>query len=58
MGGRTKHGEEGGTPRWRVGEFVGLLVFLALAAAVLPFVRDAYIIQDVWLAICGAIGLD
>ncbi|WP_193180773.1 hypothetical protein [Nisaea sediminum] len=42
---------------WRMAEFLGLVFFLLVAAAVLPMVRDSYILQDVWVAICGAIGL-
>lgn len=44
--------------RWRRAEFVGLVVFLLICVAVLPFVRDSYILQDVWISLCGAIGIN
>ena len=44
--------------RWRSAEFAGLIVFLLICMAVLPFVRDSYIFQDVWVALCGAIGIN
>ncbi|UUX50084.1 hypothetical protein NUH88_22200 [Nisaea acidiphila] len=50
--------EEGERRRWRVSEFIGLGFFLLAAAAILPLVRDSYILQDVWVAVCGAIGLN
>ena len=56
--GNGKAENDGGRRKWRPADFLGLLFFLALSAAVLPFVRDSYILQDVWLAICGALGID
>jgi len=47
-----------GRRRWHLAEFFGLIFFLLVAAAVLPMVRDSYILQDVWVAICGVIGLN
>jgi hypothetical protein len=43
---------------WRQAEFLCLVFFLLAAAAVLPMFRDSYILQDVWVAICGVIGLN
>ena len=58
----THHGDETGTEqeprRWRSSEFIGLVAFLLICVAVLPFVRDSYILQDVWVALCGAIGIN
>ena len=58
----THHGDETGRGqeprRWRRSEFIGLVVFLLICVAVLPFVRDSYILQDVWVALCGAIGIN
>ncbi|WP_420405052.1 hypothetical protein [Nisaea sp.] len=54
---RSENGNNG-RRRWRLAEFLGLVFFLLVAAAVLPMVRDSYILQDVWVAICGAIGLN
>lgn len=56
------HGDKTGTEleprRWRSAEFVGLVVFILICVAVLPFVRDSYILQDVWVSLCGAIGIN
>lgn len=58
MSGRTDETEqEQARRRWRPADFIGLLVFLLICAAVLPMVRDSYLLQDVWITICGAIGL-
>ncbi|MBO6558936.1 MAG: hypothetical protein JJ959_00265 [Nisaea sp.] len=54
---RSEQGNDGRRP-WRLAEFLGLVFFLLAAAAVLPMVRDSYILQDVWVAICGVIGLN
>lgn len=51
-------GDERDGRHWRMSEFVGLIFFLVAAAVILPLVRDSYILQDVWVAICGVIGLD
>ena len=56
----VQHEDRTGTEReprrWRSSEFIGLVVFLLICVAVLPFVRDSYIFQDVWVSLCGAIG--
>lgn len=58
----VQHEDRTGTEReprrWRSSEFMGLVVFLLICVAVLPFVRDSYIFQDVWVALCGAIGIN
>ncbi|MEO9899480.1 hypothetical protein [Nisaea sp.] len=58
----VQHGDRTGIEqeprRWRSSEFIGLVAFLLICVAVLPFVRDSYILQDVWVALCGAIGIN
>jgi len=53
-----RSGPEQEPRRWRGAEFAGLVVFLLICVAVLPFARDSYILQDVWVALCGAIGIN
>ncbi|WP_193170844.1 hypothetical protein [Nisaea nitritireducens] len=55
---KCRTGTEQEPRRWRSAEFVGLVVFILICVAVLPFVRDSYILQDVWVSLCGAIGIN
>ena len=38
-------------------EWIGLAFFLGIGLLALPFVRDAIIIQRIWLTICSAVGI-
>ena len=54
----NRTGTEQEPRRWRSVEFVGLFVFLLICVSVLPFVRNSYILQNVWVSLCGAIGIN
>jgi hypothetical protein len=43
----------GGAERFR-GEWLILLLFIAVGVAAFPFVRETHTLQEVWVAICGS----
>ncbi len=38
-------------------EWIGLVLFAGAALLVLPFVKAAVVLQQVWLTMCAAVGL-
>jgi hypothetical protein len=38
-------------------ELIGLAFFICVGLLALPFVRDAFVIQQLWLSICSAVGI-
>lgn len=38
-------------------ELIGLAFFVGIGLLALPFVRDAFMIQQIWLSICAAVGI-
>lgn len=38
-------------------EWIGLAFFVGIGLLALPFVRDAIIIQRIWLTFCSAVGI-
>ena len=38
-------------------EWIGLAFFVGAGLIAFPFVRDAFMVQGIWLMICSAIGI-
>jgi hypothetical protein len=38
-------------------EWIGLAFFVGVGLLAFPFVRDAFMVQGIWLMICSAIGI-
>jgi hypothetical protein len=38
-------------------EWIGLVFFVGVGLLALPFVRDVFLVQGIWLTICSAIGI-
>lgn len=38
-------------------EWIGLAVFAVAGLLALPLVRDAVMIQQIWMTLCGVVGL-
>ena len=38
-------------------EWIGLAFFVGIGLLALPFVRNVFMVQGIWLTICSAIGI-